>query len=422
MKRNCIGKVLFRHSRVGGNRNAIIGITKLLIIALLLASCQPKPKTAHHDLGKVEIDSVLRALVQPSNQQVVGNVATVKANYESKILTIESQGIINYDSRNETSIASRVTGRLEKLYIKYNYQPVKKGQLLFEIYAPDLAAAQQELIYLSQSNDVYLLAQAKQRLRLLGMTEQSIQKVLQAKKVNYRIPVYSQTDGYILEKNLVNTTVSVPSTITDGNVGGDGMSGMGTSSSTVTPPTANVQPSSVMLREGQYVNAGETLFTVYRADQLLAEFALKPSVATFIQKGSKLALYKITDKEGSFEIASIGLIQPLIKAGENFTLARVYLSNRNFKVGELVTAKIPIWVSSSYWLPESAVINVGAQNMVFKKEADIFVAKPVQIGLRANGLVQVKEDIGNWDLAKNTAYLVDSESFIKVKSKKSDAR
>lgn len=411
MKRNCIGKALFRHSRVGGNRNAIVG----MIIALFLASCQPKSKTTHHDLGKVEIDSALRALVQPSNRQVVGNVATVKASYESKILTIEAQGVINYDSRNETSIASRVAGRLEKLYIKYNYQPVKKGQLLFEIYAPDLAIAQQELIYLSQSNDAYLLEQAKQRLRLLGMTEQSIQQVLRTKKVNYRIPIYSQTDGYILEKTLPSPTSSVTSTATDNSTSDGGMAGMGASSTetAMSPTTANAQPSPVMLREGQYVSAGQTLFTVYRSNQLLAEFALKSTVANFVQKGSKLALYKTTDKEGSFETASVGLIQPLIKAGENFMIARVYLSNKAFKVGELVTAKIPIWVSSSYWLPETAVLNTGAQNMVFKKEAGVFVAKPIQIGLRASGLVQVKEDVGNWEIAKNVAYLVDSESFVK---------
>lgn len=391
----------------------------LLAAVFFLASCQTKPKNDHHDIGQVKVDDKLKALIAPSNEQVVAKAVLVEASYETKIFTAEVQGIVNYDSRSETSVASRVGGRLEKLYIKYNYQPVKKGQLLFEIYAPDLAAAQQELIYLSQSaGDQGLLAQAKQRLLLLGMSNQTIQQVLQSKKVNYRIPVYSPADGYILEKTLVNNNASAliaPS----GDSSGDGMSGMsgGGSGATVsTAPAPQIDNSPVMLREGQYVNAGQSIFTIYKADQLLAEFALKPSLGTLVKKGSKLAFYKTADKEDSFQTSTIGLIQPMIKAGENFTIARVYLSKGMFKAGEILTAKIPVLVSQSYWLPESAVVSIGAQSMAFKKENNVFVSMNLKTGLRMNGMVQVKEDIANLDFAKNAAYLVDSESFIRAKS------
>lgn len=448
MKRNCIGNRLSFVISTGAQRNgetfhhakfenikivnvkskdfsAALEMTKvakhlqralLLTIVLFVASCQQKPENDHHDLGKVEVDSALKALIQPSNQQVVAKATVVKASYETKIITAEVQGIVNYDNRGETSVASRVSGRLERLNIKYNYQPVRKGQLLFEIYTPDLAAAQQELIYLSQrKEDEHLLAQAKQRLLLLGMTAKSVQQVLQTKKVNYRIPVYSPADGFILEKTTAsNASISAaPASTTNG----DGMAGMGTSneSTSAAPVSQNTQNTPVMLREGQYVNAGQSLFTIYKANQLLAEFALKPSLAGFVKRGTKLAFYKTADKEGSFQTSAIGLIQPIIKAGENFTMARIYITGSNFKVGEILTAKIPVIIPSSFWLPESAVVSVGAQVMVFKKENDVFVPKNITVGVRMNGLVQVKQDISNWKVAKNAAYLVDSESFIKSK-------
>ena len=396
-------------------------MTMLVIITLLLAACQTKPKKDHHDIGKVEVDAKLKALIAPSNEQVVAKATVIKASYETKIFTAEVQGIVNYDTRSETSVASRVGGRLEKLYIKYNYQPVKKGQLLFEIYAPDLAAAQQELIYLSQSaGDERLLAQAKQRLLLLGMSYKTIQQVLQSKKVNYRIPVYSPADGYILEKALANNnanTMSAPTNET-GNDGMSGMSGGGSGATASAAPPPQVENSPIMLREGQYVNAGQSIFTIYKADQLLAEFALKPSLGTLVKNGSKLAFYKTADKEGSFQTSTIGLIQPIIKAGENFTVARVYLNKGNFKAGEILTAKIPVLVPQSYWLPESAVVNMGAQSIAFKKDNGVFVTMNLKTGLRMNGMVQVREDVGNMEFAKNAAYLVDSESFLKVKSGK----
>ncbi|MGJ1286083.1 efflux RND transporter periplasmic adaptor subunit [Sphingobacterium spiritivorum] len=388
----------------------------ILLLTTVFVSCKQESKKEHHDVGKITIDSSLSTLLQPSNKQVVGNMAVVKASYQSKIMLAEVQGIVNYDNRAETGVASRVGGRLEKINVKYNYQPVRKGQLLFEIYAPDLAAAQQELLYLAQSGEEPLLSQARQRLMLLGMTAEDIQKVLQIKKVNYRIPVYSPADGFILEKSVANA-ISTPAPAAMASVGGgDGMAGMNGSNETATTaaPATSMQNTSVMLREGQYVSAGQSLFTIYKSDQLLAEFALKPALAAYVNKGTKLGFYKTTDKEGTFQTSTIGLIQPMIKSGENFTLARVYLTKGRFKAGEILTAKIPVYIKGSYWLPASAILSAGAQRIVFKKENNVFNPVNVETGLRIDGMVQINQDISPWEFAKDAAYLVDSESFIKA--------
>ncbi len=426
MKRNYISRLLTRVISNGMKRNGggVLEIKRMMLmlaaVALIITSCKSKPKQEHHDLGKITVDSTLKALVKPSNELVVGKTTLVKASHETKILMAEVQGIVNYDLRSETSVASRIAGRLEKLWIKYNYQPVRKGQLLFEIYAPDLAAAQQELIYLSQSEgDQALLERAKQRLMLLGMSAQSIQAVLRSKKVNYRIPVYSPADGFILEKSAISTgpAAASASMAPSSSGGGDGMSGMsgGSSSASAAPAPAKVESTPVLLREGQYVSAGEALFTIYKSNQLLAEFMLKPDLASFVSKGTKLAFFKTVDRAGTFQTAAIGMIQPTIKAGENFTLARVYLNEQGFKAGEILTAKIPVLVPRSYWLPASAVLTMGNKSIVFKKEGAVMVAQDVQTGLRMNGMVQVKSDVADWQLAKNAAYLVDSESFVKSK-------
>ena len=445
MKRNYISRLLVRMLSTGERNQSLLkskdlaslstswfsvtlGMTKvggrmmilLAIVTLFITSCQSKPQKEHHDLGKITVDSTLKALVKPSNELVVGKATLIKASHETKILMAEVQGIVNYDLRSETSVASRIAGRLEKLWIKYNYQPVRKGQLLFEIYAPDLAAAQQELIYLSQSEgDQALLERAKQRLMLLGMTAQSIQAVLRSKKVNYRIPVYSPADGFILEKSAVSGGPAAASTsmAPNSSAGGDGMSGMsgGSSSASAAPAPAKIESTPVLLREGQYVSAGEALFTIYKSNQLLAEFMLKPDLAALVSKGTKLAFFKTVDRAGTFQTAAIGMIQPTIKAGENFTLARVYLSEQGFKAGEILTAKIPVLVPRSYWLPASAVLTMGNKSIVFKKEGAVMVAVAIQTGLRMNDMVQVKSDVADWQLAKNAAYLVDSESFVKSK-------
>src|SRR5690606_24751315 len=156
------------------------------------------PKSATNEMT---IDSSIASLAKPVNTQVVSTIPAISPETGTRIFSVEVKGQITYDTRNQTSVSSRVSGRIEKLYIKYNYQPVRKGQVIMEIYSPDLAAAQRELLYIARSgNDENMLSRAKQRLSLLGMQPAQIDQVLKTGKVLYRVPVYSTASGYILEK------------------------------------------------------------------------------------------------------------------------------------------------------------------------------------------------------------------------------
>lgn len=62
-------------------------------------------------------------------------------------------------------------------------------------------------------------------------------------------------------------------------------------------------------------------------------------------------------------------------------------------------------------------MNVGAESVVFRKENGVFVAVPVNTGIKVAGLVQIQQRIDGWQVAKEAAYLVDSESFISTKTK-----
>lgn len=390
----------------------------LAVILLAVSSCNSAKKdkqATHEDPGALTIDSNLSHLLQPSNEQVVSTLPLIKADYGSRIFTEEVQGIINYDTRNQNSVASRVSGRIERLLIKYNYQPVSKGQLIMQIYSPDLAAAQQELLFLKRSEtDHTLIEKAKQRLMLLGMNASGINQLLKTGKVNYLIPIYSNADGYILEKTAAAASVSAPTATTSAS--GDGMGGMDAGSSSAAPATNPTTPvnSPVLLREGQYVNAGQSLFTIYNGNKLIAEFAFKPALAALVKKGDKFAFYKTADKS-TIQTAAIGLIQPVFKDGENFTIARTYLNKPEFRVGELLTARIPVLLTAAWWLPETAVLSMGNKSIIFKKEGNVLVPQTIDAGPTIAGMVQVKTDISNWEVSKNAAYLVDSESFIKTR-------
>ena len=56
------------------------------------------------------------------------------------------QGKIEIDERRITKIPAHFHGRIEKLYVNFTGEQVTKGQLLAEVYSPELIAAQEELL------------------------------------------------------------------------------------------------------------------------------------------------------------------------------------------------------------------------------------------------------------------------------------
>ncbi len=397
-------------------RNYIVRLFIFLTVAGLVA-CQNKKTENHSTAGThAKRDTSLNDLVKPVNEQVVANVPTIQAKKGSGIYVREVQGRVTYDTRNQVVLASRVSGRIEKLYIRYNYQQVKKGQLILELYSPDLAAAQRELLMIQRGgNQDQMLGPARQKLMLLGMNPAQINNLIRTGQILYRIPVYSNANGYILEKQTssgpVQTTAMPPSAV---SAGMDEMASAG--DVPVAQSGATLANSPVLLREGQYLSAGQNIFTIYRKGNLVAEFSLTPEVASQLGKDAKVIIERTAHKEES-TTGKIGLIQPVFNAGENFVLARVYLPQGGLQVGELVTGQFPFLTKSGYWLPKEAVLSTGNQSVVFKKTGKVFIPQIVKTGITQNNQIQVLEELSGWEIAGNAYYLIDSESFIKTQNK-----
>ncbi|MBG6233982.1 hypothetical protein IWX76_000537 [Pedobacter sp. CAN_A7] len=400
-------------------KNYIVRLLLFFTISLAVAACRQNDQAQETSAPlHAKRDTSLNYLLKPVNEQVIASIPIISAKEGASIYVREVQGRIAYDTRNQISLASRVSGRIEKLHIKYNYQPVKKGQLLMEVYSPDLAAAQRELLLIKgYGNEDGMLEAAKQRLMLLGMDETHIRKVLRTGQISYRIPVYSPATGFILEKQAA--AIAAPAPAPSSSAAGSGMDGMNSGAAqpnmaaSQNPATQNT---SVMIREGQYLSAGQNVFTIYRSGNLVAEFSLTPEVAAKVDQQAKVLIQRTAQKEQTLT-GRIGLIQPVFNAGENFVLARVYLENSGLQPGALVTGQIPFLAEKGYWLPKEAVVSIGNQSVVFKKEGRVFIPKTVKTGITQNNQIQVYDEVIGWDLARNAYYLIDSESFIKASTK-----
>ena len=100
---------------------------------------------------------------------------------------IETVGYIGFDEDTLQHVHTRVDGWIEKLATKATGDPVKKGQLLFELYSPTLVNAQQEYLAALQSNNTVLRNASRDRLIALGVTVGEIEQLNRDRKAMQRV-------------------------------------------------------------------------------------------------------------------------------------------------------------------------------------------------------------------------------------------
>jgi membrane fusion protein, copper/silver efflux system len=364
---------------------------------------------------EVEITEDLAKLLKSPNETVVASIKTIKGEYKQMPVTIEAQGVVTYDTRNIYTIPSRVGGRLERVFLKYPFQKVAKGQKVAEIYSPELLTAQRELIFLleNDSENEALIKGAKERLSLLGATQAQINDLTSKREPRATFVIYSPHNGYVISET--QQMPAAPITTESSSSSAGGMSdGMGAASGTST--TQNASPSTEansLIREGSYVSPGQTLFRIVDPSALRVELNLPSSLAGAIQKGGEVSLDFGDDHK---EQATIDLIQPFFNEGQEFVTVRVFTKQtEKLHIGHLVRATINSKSVEALWVPRDAVLDLGVDKVVFIKDKKVLKPTKVILGARSEDLVEIKQGLSSSDeIAANAQYLVDSESFIKT--------
>ena len=83
--------------------------------------------------GTSSIDIDLESLLKPTNEFVISSIPVTTIQKKEEQIEIEALGNIAYDTRQVGSISSRVSGRIEKLYVRYRFQKINKGQRILDI-------------------------------------------------------------------------------------------------------------------------------------------------------------------------------------------------------------------------------------------------------------------------------------------------
>ncbi|CAF3291912.1 unnamed protein product [Rotaria sp. Silwood2] len=347
--------------------------------------------------GKKEEVAALESLLKPTNEFVISTISVTSLQKKQEEIEIEALGKIAYDTRQAGSISSRVSGRIEKLYVRYRYQKINKGQHVLDMYSPELMTAQQNLLFLLKNDpgNLTFIQSAKEKLVLLGMSNQQLQQVIQSGKPSLTIAVYSNYSGHIHESANNNSMNPSSASMTD----------------------ISIVTEELSLKEGMYLQKGQSIFTVYNPDRAWAILNIYAENQGLVKTGNTVKIIPETDPDKNF-MASIDFIEPFYQKESKTLTARVYFNNAILKIpiGSQVRATILGNTKDAYWLPKEAVVSLGLDKVVFKKIDGGFTAQKINTGTIHKNQIQVLSGITETDsVAVNAQYLMDSETFIKVK-------
>jgi len=150
----------------------------------------------------VHIDSAIR--------QNIG-VRTTRVERRDLARLVRAVGHVAYDERRVVHVHTKVQGWVEKLFVEFVGQKVKRGQPLLEIYSPELVATQEELLIAAGYRDATgespfddvrgggesLFTATKRRLALWDVPEKDIEALLESGEVTRTLTLYAPASGFV---------------------------------------------------------------------------------------------------------------------------------------------------------------------------------------------------------------------------------
>ena len=136
------------------------------------------------------------------------SVQTVKVKEQKRAQSQKNYGYVKVDESRVYDIVPRYGGYIITLYADKIYKKVSKGEKLAKVYSPEILQAKEDYInavnYDKQRRNAAMVASAKERLQLLGVSESEIAAARRSGRAGRYSYIYAPSSGYLFEKSVNN--------------------------------------------------------------------------------------------------------------------------------------------------------------------------------------------------------------------------
>jgi len=145
-----------------------------------------------------------RVQLTPYRMTLAG-LQTSEVRYQRLNKEILTVGSVEFDERKLARISARLPGksRIDKLFVNFTGQMVRKGDPLALLYNPDLVVTLQNLVEFRRTNNRELERMAQSRLKLWGIEEDQVTEALRIGKDDTRLIIRAPIGGHVIKRYQV---------------------------------------------------------------------------------------------------------------------------------------------------------------------------------------------------------------------------
>jgi len=345
-----------------------------------LADVSPVPKKDSMGMDYVPVhegddDGEPAIKLSPGKLQRTG-VRSEQVSRRVLTTSIRAPGVVQADEHRQSVVALRFDAFLNGLEHITTGSHVHKGEPLMRVYSPVLSAASAEFVTdlgVRDTGNLPARRGTRQRLENLGVPEAIIQEIERSRQGSLTVTWPAPQDGFVIEHNVV---------------------------------------------EGMQAKAGDVLFRIADLSQVWVLADVAERDLGLIAPGQTVAVIP-RGYPGRTFAGKINLIYPVLNKETRTARVRIELANPEgiLRPNMYTDAVIESGGDSpALAVPESAVINSGARQIVIRDKGDArFEPRPVRTGVRGNGYVEIKEGISEGDKVVTAAnFLIDAESNLRA--------
>ena len=311
--------------------------------------------------------------INPRTVQNLG-IRTVEVREGRMDTGIRTTGAVSIDERSMYTVQSRVSGYIEKLQVRAQYDAVARGQPLVEIYAPEWLTAQEEYLALKRSTQPGAgdLAQAaRERLLLLGISDAQIKRIEQTGKADARVTLSAPVGGLVWELGA---------------------------------------------RDGMAVTPGLTLFRLVSLDSVWIHAEVPETEAALVKPGALVEARAAAFPEQVFK-GKVAVLLPDVNATTRTIKARIVLANPGgrLKPGMFATLAFGSTGKPALMVPSEAVIHTGTRAVAIVAEGDgKFRPVDIETGRDSGGMTEIRKGLKSGQrVVASGQFLIDSEASLK---------
>jgi len=339
------------------------------------------PKYANERPASMAPGSVM---ISAQKQQLIG-VRSAEVKRETLVRDVRTTGQITADETKIAHVHVKINGFIDKVFVDYIGQLVKKGDPLFTLYSPDLVSTQEEYLIARRGEktlgaspfaevaqgSLSLLRSTRERLKLWDISDAQIKKLDETGEVSRTLTFYSPITGFVTDRKAFPQT-------------------------SVTPDTE--------------------LYTISDLSTIWVNADIFEYEVPFVRVGQHAEM-QLSYYPGKIWNGRLSFIYPTVDPTTRTVKVRIEFPNPGFQLKPQMFAYVDLKINygNQIVVPQEAVLDSGKEQTVFiAHEGGYYEPRSITTGAKLDGKVVVLSGLKAGETVVSSGnFLIDSESRLK---------